>query len=111
MFAARRLALRAVPRRRFAAKKRDPRVERAVKEAAEQNSPLFGSSSLTLDNPWLWVAVARRAVSLGARREERLRLGARREERSCREERLRLGARREERPRLGARPSVPVERQ
>mmetsp|Transcript_24568 Transcript_24568/g.73738 ORF Transcript_24568/g.73738 Transcript_24568/m.73738 type:complete len:103 (-) Transcript_24568:22-330(-) len=58
MFAAHRLALRAAPRRRFATKKRDPKVERAVKEAAEQNSPLFGSSALTLDNPWLWVAVA-----------------------------------------------------
>ena len=67
MFAARRLALRAAPRRGLATK-RDPKVERAVKEAAEQNSPLFGSSALTLDNPWLWVAVARRAVTDGSAR-------------------------------------------
>ena len=33
-------------------------VEKAVKEAADQNSPLFGWSALTLDNPWLWVTVA-----------------------------------------------------
>ena len=35
----------------------DP-VQDAIKQAAEQNAPLFGSSSLTLKSPLLWLAVA-----------------------------------------------------
>ena len=38
-------------------KKADP-VQDAIREAAAQNAPLFGFSSLTLSSPLLWAAAA-----------------------------------------------------
>ena len=53
-----------VPRRSLCAapkkpdkKKADP-VQDAIREAAAQNAPLFGFSSLTLSSPLLWAAAA-----------------------------------------------------
>lgn len=53
-----------VPRRTLCAapkkpdkKKADP-VQDAIREAAAQNAPLFGFSSLTLSSPLLWAAAA-----------------------------------------------------
>lgn len=53
-----------VPRRTLCAapkkpdKKKADRVQDAIREAAAQNAPLFGFSSLTLSSPLLWAAAA-----------------------------------------------------
>ena len=62
-------------------------MQDAIKQAAEQNAPLFGSSSLTLKSPLLWLAVA---ATIGVHFENE-HFVAEREKEAANVERLKVG--------------------